>query len=137
MISKTTITVRYAETDQMGIVHHSSYAIWYEEARTNFIKDLNISYSEIEKIGLFLPVTNICSKYIKPAFYEDKITIFTKIKNISCVKIEFYYELFNQNNILINKGSTTHPFIDKSFNLINIKKQFKDIYNILINSYEN
>ena len=81
MISETIIKVRYQETDQMGVAHHSVYPVWFEEARTNFIKEIGVSYSEIEKMGIMLPLSKLNCKYIKPALYEDILTIQTKIRN--------------------------------------------------------
>ena len=137
MLFETQIIVRYQETDQMGVVHHSVYPIWYEEARTNFIKScLNISYSEIEKMGILFPVSRLSCKYIKPALYEDILKIHTNIKAISAVKLEFEYKIF-KNNELINTGYTEHPFIAKDFKLINIKKQNLNLYNLILSAYKN
>lgn len=136
MISKTKIIVRYQETDMMGIVHHSVYPIWFEEARTNFIKELGISYSEIENNGVMLPVSKLNCKYIKPSLYEDSLIIHTKIKNLTNVKIEFEYKVF-KNEILINIGETEHPFVDKNFNLINLKKFNLQLFNLINSAIEN
>ncbi|WP_250278575.1 acyl-CoA thioesterase [[Clostridium] colinum] len=137
MIFKTNVTVRYQETDQMGVAHHSVYPIWYEEARTNFIKScLNISYSEIEKMGILLPLSKLNCKYIKPALYEDILTIHTYIKNVSSVKLEFEYKIF-KNDELINTGYTEHPFVNKDFKLINLKKENLKLYNIINSAYKN
>ena len=136
MISKTKIIARYQETDQMGIIHHSVYPIWFEEARTNFIKEMGISYSEIEKMGIMLPLSKLNCKYIKPALYEDILTIHTTIKNLTNVKIEFEYKVF-KNDILINIGETQHPFVDKNFNLINLKKFNSKIFNLISSALEN
>ena len=76
---ETKITVRYAETDQMGVAHHSVYAVWYEVARTEFAKKYIIPYSEAEKIGIMMPVAELTSKYYKSAFYEDELTQKLKI----------------------------------------------------------
>lgn len=136
MISKTNIIARYQETDQMGIIHHSVYPIWFEEARTNFIKKMGISYSEIEKIGIMLPLSKLNCKYIKPALYEDNLIIFTKIKKLTNVKIEFEYKVF-KGDTLINIGETEHPFVDKNFNLINLKKFNSVIFNLISSALEN
>ncbi len=137
MLFETKIKVRYQETDQMGIAHHSVYPIWYEEARTNFIKFcLNISYSEIEKIGILFPLSKLNCKYIKPALYEDILIIHTFLKNISPVKLEFEYKIY-KNNELINTGYTEHPFVNKDFKLINLKKQNLELYNIINSAYKN
>lgn len=131
MIFKTIIKVRYQETDQMSVAHHSVYPIWYEEARTNFIKDaFSISYTEIEKRGILLPLSKLSSKYIRPALYEDVLTIETYIKNLTSVKIEFEYKVF-KDNTLINVGYTEHPFVDKNFNLLNLKKVDSNLFNLL------
>lgn len=132
MISETKIKVRYQETDQMGVAHHSVYPVWFEEARTNFIKEIGVSYSEIEKMGIMLPLSKLNCKYIKPALYEDILIIQTKIKCITNVKIQFEYKVFKDDNI-INEGETEHPFVDKNFKLINLKKANKELFD-LINS---
>lgn len=130
MISETKIKVRYQETDQMGIAHHSVYPIWFEEARTNFIKSIGISYSEIEKLGIMLPLTKLSCKYIRPALYEDILIIQTKVKKLTNVKIQFEYKVFKEQQ-LINEGETEHPFVDKSFNLINLKKVNEEIFKLI------
>lgn len=137
MIFKTTVKVRYQETDQMGVAHHSVYPIWYEEARTNFIKEcFNISYSNIEKEGILFPLSELSSKYIKPAFYEDNLVIETTIKNFTSVKIEFEYKIFRE-DVLINKGYTQHPFVDKNFKLVNLKKYNKQLFDTIYSAYKN
>lgn len=130
MISETKIKVRYQETDQMGIAHHSVYPIWFEEARTNFIKSIGISYSEIEKLGIMLPLTKLSCKYIRPALYEDILIIQTKVKKLTNVKIQFEYKVFKEQQ-LINEGETEHPFVDKSFNLINLNKANQELFKLI------
>ncbi len=135
MISITELTVRYAETDQMGIVYHTNYGIWYEIARTNFIKDLGYSYSEMEKRGIFLPVTDLKLHYISPARYDDNIKIETTVSSISSAKIEFSYTSYvKENKKPINTGISIHAFVDNKMRLINFKKNFPDIYTTIKNS---
>ncbi len=137
MCFKTNIKVRYQETDKMGVVHHSVYPIWYEEARTNFIKQVfKISYSDIEDRGIMLPLSELSSKYIRPALYEDILTVETYIKNMTNVKIEFEYKVYKEKN-LINIGHTVHPFVDKNFKLINLKKFDLELYNLINSNYKN
>lgn len=132
MISKSIITVRYAETDQMGIVHHSVYPIWYEVARSDFMKEMGMSYSNIEKLGIMTPVVEVKCKYIKPAYYEDRLVIETKIKSLNFAKIEFEYLIYNDYfDKPINIGSTVHAWTDTSLKLINLKKVNKDIYDLI------
>lgn len=125
---KTKIVVRYAETDQMGVVHHSVYPIWYEVARTEFAKKYIVPYSKAEKIGIMMPVSELTSKYYKSAYYEDEITIITQVEKISPVRIKFRYKLYNPSGDLINIGSTMHAWTDTNLRIINLKKLYPEIY---------
>jgi acyl-CoA thioester hydrolase len=129
--SKTEIVVRYAETDQMGIAHHSNYPIWYEAARTDFIKGTGISYSDLEKRGYMLPLLELKSCYKSPARYEDVLSITTKIKHISYTRVTFYYEVYNEENTLINYGETMHVWTDNKLKPVNMKKNAPDIYDLM------
>jgi acyl-CoA thioester hydrolase len=91
---ETGLTVRYAETDRMGIVHHSNYPVWFEAGRTQFIKALGISYSEIEGRGFLLPLLELHCKYKGAARYEDEIIVRTTLKEISFTRVTFLYEVF-------------------------------------------
>ena len=75
MISKSTIVVRYAETDQMGIAHHSEYPVWYEVARTNLIKCIGLTYTQMEQMGVMLPLSELTCRYKGAARYEDVLTV--------------------------------------------------------------
>lgn len=128
------IVVRYAETDQMGIVHHSVYPVWYEVARTDFIKSMGMSYTDIENNGIMMPVVEVKSKYISPAYYEDKLSIEVKIKQLNPVKVEFEYSIFKE-NICINRGTTLHAWADKNLKLINLKKFNLNIYKLIESAF--
>ncbi len=131
-ISKTEIVVRYVETDQMGIVHHSNYPVWYEAARTDYIKGIGMSYSEIEKRGFLLPLLELNSKYKGAARYEDELIISTIIKELSYTRITFYYEVYNKsNNVLINFGETMHTWTNRDLKPLNIKKHAPDIFDLM------
>lgn len=121
-ISKLEITARYAETDMMGIIHHSVYPVWFEAARTEFIKVTGISYSELEKQGIMLPLTSLQCSYIRPVHYEDVVTIETTVTKLSCARIEFGYNVVLNGEIMA-KGSTSHGFVSsETFCPINLKK---------------
>lgn len=107
------IRVRYAETDQMGVVHHSRYALYLEEARTQAMRDFGIPYSDLETQGIALPLLNIESKFIKAAKYDDVINIKTTIATMPTVRMEIAYEIF-VDDVLINTSKTTLVFTDKS-----------------------
>ena len=110
--SETKIRVRYGETDQMGYVYYGNYPLYYEVARTDMIRKLGWPYKKIEESGVMLPVLSLNVKYIKPAFYDDELTIKTYIKKLPTVRIEFEYEVYNKKEELINKGNTTLVFVD-------------------------
>ena len=122
-ISETKITVRYVETDQMGIVHHSNYLIWFEAGRTDFIKGSNISYTEMEQEGILIPLAESNCRYIVGAKYEDELSIKTWIKELTPVKVEFNYLVIREKDEKeIAKGSTLHVFVGRDFKIINLKK---------------
>jgi len=129
---ETEIIVRYAETDQMGIAHHSNYAIWFEAARTEFIKSLGISYSKIEELGLILPLRSLYCEYRKPARYEDRIIIETKFKEFNGIRLSFSYNVINKGNgDLLATGVTEHVWTDKSLVPCILKKKNKEIYDLI------
>ncbi len=107
-----TTRVRYGETDQMGYVYHGNYAQYLEMGRLEWLRELGISYKEMEENGIMLPVYSLNLRFIKPAFYDDILTITTTIKKIPSVRIEFEYQIHNQNGVLINTAETTLVFID-------------------------
>ncbi|HBN83773.1 MAG TPA: 4-hydroxybenzoyl-CoA thioesterase [Clostridiales bacterium] len=125
------ITVRYAETDQMGIVHHSNYPVWFEVARTGFIKALGMSYSEVEAKGLLFPLSELYVKYHTGALYEDELVITVQIEKLTGARMVFSYQVFrDRDNALIATGSTTHAFTDPNIRVMNIMKTHKEIYDM-------
>lgn len=108
------IRVRYAETDQMGFVYYGNYATYFEVARVESLRALGMSYKELEKSGIMLPVLEYNCKYLKPAKYDDLLTIKTTIKSIPTARIFFDYEVFNENKELLTIASTTLVFVQAS-----------------------
>ena len=111
---ETNIRVRYAETDQMGFVYYGNYATYYEVTRVEALRSLGISYKILEENGVLMPVLENWSKYIRPAKYDDLLTIKLFLKEMPAMRITFEYEVFNEDKKLINLGSTTLVFLDKS-----------------------
>ncbi len=107
------VRIRYAETDQMGYCYYGNYPQFYEVGRVEMLRSIGTSYKEIEEKGFILPVVDLTVKYIKPAFYDEEITIKTIINRKPSVKIEFDYEIYNEKGILINKGYTKLVFVNK------------------------
>lgn len=114
LISETQVRVRYAETDQMGIVYYGSYPQYYEVGRVEAMRSLGTSYKEMEERGVIMPVRSMDVRYVKPGHYDDLLTIRTIIPEIPLMKMEFFYEIFNESGQLINKGSTVLVFIDSA-----------------------
>ncbi|HDK7137451.1 TPA: acyl-CoA thioesterase [Clostridium botulinum] len=133
-INRTETTVRYVETDQMGVVHHSNYYPWFEMGRTEFTKATGMKYTDIENIGIMMPLTESYCKYIKPAKYEDEIIIETSIEKLTPVKIIFSYKVIKkENNELLAKGNTTQAFVDKNtFRVMNLKQCNEELWNKLM-----
>jgi acyl-CoA thioester hydrolase len=107
-----TIRVRYAETDQMRYVYYGNYATYYEVARVEAFRFLGVSYRELEEQGIGMPVLELWTKYIRPAKYDDLLTIKVMIKETPTLKITFEYEVYNEQNTLLNMAKTTLVFID-------------------------
>ena len=109
----TKIRVRYAETDQMGFVYYGNYATYYEVARVEALRALGISYKSMEGKGVLLPVFENYSKYIRPVKYDDLLTVRLFLKKMPDTRITFEYEIFNEEEILLNLGKTTLVFLDR------------------------
>ncbi len=111
--SRTQITVRYAETDMMGIVYHGSYLPWFEVGRTTLLKECGLPYREIEAQGYRLPVIELGTKFFKPALYDDTVTVITRLKERPVLRIQLEYEIRRGDELLVT-GFTTHAFINKA-----------------------
>jgi len=114
--SETSIRVRYAETDQMGYVYYGFYAMYYEVARVESLRQLGLTYKEVEEMGVIMPVLENHSKYMVPARYDELLRIVTTIREKPSVKIKFEYDIYNEANTHIHHGETLLVFIDKKSN---------------------
>jgi len=110
--SKSHINVRFAETDQMGVVYHGNYFAWFEVGRTKLFKEQGLPYKQIEADGYHIPVLEVTAKYRRPALYDDDITIVTTMKEKPVLRFTLHYEVFRGDTLLVT-GSTTHAFIDR------------------------
>ena len=133
MHSKSYITVRYAETDRMGVAHHANYPIWYEVGRTDFIKMFGTTYTEMEAAGVMTPVLNLTCHYGKPALYEDKLIVRTWCIHMTAARIEFAYSvkkmLDDGTEEALGYGTTEHGVVDSvTFKPCNIKKRLPELY---------
>ncbi len=131
-VSETELIVRYAETDQMGIVHHSNYPIWFEAGRTEYIKKLGMSYSSIEELGLMLPLIELKCTYKGAARYEDVVVVRAYVKEATAVRLIFGYEVIKKSDSsLITLGETAHVWTDKDLKPVNVKKRNPEVYELL------
>ena len=127
--SETRLVVRYAETDMMGIVHHSRYYPWFEQARTDFVKKIGYSYSELEKMGFLLPLTETQCKYLYGLKYEDEVLIKCRLDKLTVARMEFVYEVYRLPDMTkMSEGRTKHGVVDKELRPINAKKTFPELW---------
>lgn len=106
------IRVRYGETDQMGYVYYGNYAQYFEMGRVEWLRNLGISYKRMEELGIMLPVLNLNTDYLKPAKYDDLLTLKTTLIKKPSVRIEFSFELYNETKELLTKAYCSLVFID-------------------------
>lgn len=113
--STTQIRVRYGETDQMGYLYYGFYALYYEQGRTEAIRELGFTYKALEAQGILMPVVEMQARYHRPALYDDLVTVRTSIRTLDpdSPEIVFHSELFNENNKLLNEASVKLVFYDK------------------------
>ena len=106
------VRVRYAETDQMGVVYHGNYAQYFEMGRVEWLRNMGLSYKWMEENGIMLPVVSLTINYKKPARYDDLLTVKTVFKRQTSVKIEFDYEIYNEQQELLTTGYSMLVFVD-------------------------
>jgi acyl-CoA thioester hydrolase len=112
--SETRIRVRYAETDPMGYAYYGYYAMYYEVARVESLRQLGMTYKELEAMGTMMPVLENHSNYLAPALYDDEIRIVTTIRDRPGVRIRFEYDIYNGEGKLIHQGETLLAFVNKA-----------------------
>ncbi len=114
MIHTTTkIRIRYAETDQMGLVHHQNYVAFFEQARVEMLTQIGVPYKELEADGFFLPVLEVNVKYLRPNTFDDEIVVHCLLDEMPRVKIHIRYEIY-RGEVLTTTGSSHHGFMDRN-----------------------
>lgn len=127
LISETNIDVRYAETDQMGVVHHATYIIWFEVGRTELIKELGFNYAEMERDGIIAPVINVNATYKNPLHYGETATIKSWIEKYDGFRVIYGYEILNPEGKVSVSGYTEHICAKKdSLKPIRLKTRYPD-----------
>lgn len=111
--SSSKIRVRYAETDQMGVAYHGQYFAWFEVGRTDLLRHQGLTYRQLEKDGLRLPVIETHARFLKPAFYDDVLEIRTRLTRVSGARVGFSYEVYRDGTESpLAVGSTSHAAVD-------------------------
>lgn len=130
-VHKTFLRPRYADTDQMGIIHHAKYFEYFEIARTELLRSLGLPYAELENEGYLLPLTDCYAKFIKPIRYDELIRIETRLENCKGARVHLSYKIYSENsNELLSEGFTKHSWVKKT-NLKPTKppEKFLDVIN--------
>jgi acyl-CoA thioester hydrolase len=128
MVSTIMIDPRYQETDKMGIIHHSVYAIWYEMGRIQLIDDLGMTFYEMEALGMHLAIVSLQGDYHLPAFFGKRYRLETELVRLKHVKMVFCHRLYDENGTLVNTGETVLAWVDKGMRPISIKKSHPEIF---------
>ena len=129
-----TLRVPYADTDQMGVVYYANYLVYFERARTEWLRTLGITYKQLESDECYLPVSECSIKYLLSAKYDDLLTICTTLTKIGAASIIISYEIFcDDKKIAI--GLTTHPFVNSVFKPVKIPQKIRQI--LMDNKVEN
>lgn len=108
------VRVRYSETDQMSVVYHGNYIPYFEMGRVEWLRNKGISYKSLEESGIALPIVSMTINYKKPARYDDLLTVITKFKSYTSVKVEFECEIRNENMELLTTAQFLLVFVDKN-----------------------
>ncbi len=130
MKSLLTIEPRYQETDQMGVIHHSVYAVWFEMGRVKYCDDIGLPFKEIEDSGLRLAMIDLHSIYKKPARFGYQYKQYTYLSDFSRIRMTFRYEIFNEFNDLVHIGESVLVWLDSDLKPTNILKLNKRIYDL-------
>ena len=121
------IRVRYAETDQMGVVYHANYLPWFEQARIHMLDELGLPYTQLEADGYMLPVVECQLKYLQPARFDDRITVHARVSKTPRLRLNIDYEVYREDTLLVT-GTTTHVFINTEGRLIRPNPRFIEIF---------
>ncbi|WP_347550268.1 thioesterase family protein [Pseudalkalibacillus hwajinpoensis] len=125
-IATTPVEVRYGETDQMGVVYHANYLIWFEIGRTALINDLGFKYADMEREGILSPVVDIKASYKHPVRYGDDVTIKTWVENYNGIRVTYGYEVMSGDELCVT-GESVHTCVKKdTFKPVSIRRKFPE-----------
>lgn len=123
--------VFYYETDQMGIVHHSNYIRWFEEARIDYLEKMGVGYDQMEAQGIISPVLSVEAVYLRMLYFGDAVTIETKIKEYNGIKLTLAYEVISDKTGKVHcRGTSKHCFLDKSGRPLALKQSCPQVHDL-------
>lgn len=129
--------VQYYETDQMGIVHHSNYIRWFEEARTDFMEKMGLGYDQMEKAGILSPVLNVEASYLRMVYFGDTVTIKSFIKEYNGIKLTVGYEVISDKTEMVHcRGTSKHCFINKEGTPLSLKRAHQEFHQMFMEGLE-
>ena len=125
-VATATFNVRYAETDAMGIVHHASYIVWFEEGRSHYMRARGSSYADFERSGYYMAVTEVNARYVKAAIYDNKVTVRCWLSEARSRTMTFQYEIIDEasGDVLVT-GTTKHICIDKTGKIARVPESWQ------------
>lgn len=127
LVATKDVEVRYAETDQMGVVYHANYLVWMELGRTSFIQELGFNYAEMEQDGIISPVLDIQASYKKPLRYGETATVKTWVEEYDGFRIKYGYEILNELGEIAVIGLSSHVCVKKeNFRAISVKRLYPE-----------
>lgn len=129
--------VQYYETDQMGIVHHSNYIRWFEEARIDFTEKMGMGYHEMEAAGIVSPVLTVEASYLRMVYFGDTVTIHTSIKEYNGIKLTVGYEVISDKTEMVHcRGTSKHCFINKEGTPLSLKREHPGFHQMFMKGLE-
>lgn len=130
--------VKYYETDQMGVVHHSNYIRWFEEARVEYMRAIGLPYKQMEEEGVQVPVVSVSCKYKSPAKFDDLVVVETRVKKYNGIVVELYYEVKDKaSGTILVTGDSSHCFVDdKTFKPLNLRVKRPAMHECFLQSME-
>lgn len=133
-VFETKVRVRYAETDRMGFCYYGNFATYFEVARVEALRELGLTYRELEDQGVILPVLDFQVRYFKPALYDEELRIETIVEEVKAARISFSYKTFNAQGEQLNQATTTLVFVDAATKKpINPPNQLKTLLGAVAN----
>ena len=124
----------YYETDQMGIIHHSNYVRWFEEARMNFMDEIGFPYAKVEELGIIVPVLSVNCQFRTMVKFGDTVDIYTKITKFTGLKMNIEYRgVDHATGVIRCTGESSHAFLDKEYKPIRMKRDYPDLYEMFMN----